>query len=53
VLIRWSLLPDDATTWEDYNVLRQRYPNAIAWGQASLEGGANVTAGSAMESKED
>jgi hypothetical protein len=39
VLIRWSLLPADATTWEDYNVLRQRYPDALAWGQASLVGG--------------
>jgi hypothetical protein len=29
VLIRWSYLLADATTWEDYNVLRQRYPDAL------------------------
>jgi hypothetical protein len=52
VLIRWSLLPADDTTWEDYNVLLQRYPDALAWGQASLVGGADVTTGSVMESKE-
>ena len=39
VLIRWSHVPADATTWEDYYVLRQRYPDALAWGQASVQGG--------------
>jgi hypothetical protein len=39
VLIWWSSLPVYATTWEDYNVLRQRYLDALSWGQASLAGG--------------
>jgi hypothetical protein len=38
VLIRWSHIPADATTWEDYYVLRQRYPDALAWGQTSMGG---------------
>jgi hypothetical protein len=39
VLVRWSHVLVDATTWEDYYVLRQRYPDALAWGQASVAGG--------------
>jgi hypothetical protein len=44
VLIKWSGLPVAATTWEDYNVIRGRFPDALPWGQASIPGGANVTA---------
>ena len=30
-------------TWEDYEVLRRRVPNAAAWGQAGSQEGASVT----------
>jgi hypothetical protein len=26
VLIQWTGLPETSSTWEDYNVLRQRFP---------------------------
>lgn len=35
VLIKWTNLSADAATWEDYNVLKQRFLKALAWGQAS------------------
>ncbi|XP_066358877.1 uncharacterized protein [Miscanthus floridulus] len=43
VQIKWSRLSEMATTWEDYNVLRQRFPDAPAWGQASSSAGGAVT----------
>jgi hypothetical protein len=34
VLIKWSSLPVEFGTWEDFHVLKQRFPDAPAWGQA-------------------
>ena len=44
VLIKWSNLPEASTTWEDYNVLRTRFPAAAAaaWGQAGPSAGGTV-----------
>jgi hypothetical protein len=42
VRVKWTGLPATSTTWEDYNVLRQRYPQAPAWGQASSSAGGDV-----------
>lgn len=47
VLIKWAHLPDEMATWEDYYVLKNRYPDALLWdaeqeGETS-QGGANVT----------
>jgi hypothetical protein len=33
-LIQWSGFPSSLATWEDVIPLRQRFPNAPAWGQA-------------------
>lgn len=44
VLIQWSDVPTEAATWEDYYVVKTRFPDAIAWGQADSEAGGNVTA---------
>lgn len=44
VRIRWSTMPEELATWEDYDALRQRFPHAPAWGQAGSEGEATVTA---------
>ena len=43
VLIKWSQLPDTMTSWEDYDVLRERFPKVAAWGQAATQAGGNVT----------
>jgi len=39
VLIKWSKLPSTSATWEDYHVISHRFPEALAWGQASSPGG--------------
>jgi hypothetical protein len=43
VLVKWSTLKDEETTWDDYEILRARFPEAAIWGQASSSGGASVT----------
>jgi hypothetical protein len=43
ILVKWTNLPPHATTWEDANVLRTRFPKALAWGQAISAGGEAVT----------
>ena len=35
VKIRWSALSEDCATWEDYHVLRQRYPDVVLWSEAA------------------
>jgi hypothetical protein len=42
VLIKWSHLPEASATWEDYNVVRTRFPDAAAWGQAGTSAGGDV-----------
>ena len=42
VLIKWTGVPASSATWEDYYVLKTRFPDALAWGQASDPAGANV-----------
>jgi hypothetical protein len=45
IKVRWRNVDPNFTTWEDYNVLRARFPSAIAWGQAMSQGGGDVMAG--------
>jgi hypothetical protein len=56
VLIKWSGVPVQAATWEDYYVVKNRFLSALAWGQADseargtvmtdgVEGGATIIAG--------
>ncbi|WVZ98670.1 hypothetical protein U9M48_044077 [Paspalum notatum var. saurae] len=47
VRIQWTGLSPSATTWEDYHVVRERFPTAAAWGQAPSSAGGVVTAGTA------
>jgi hypothetical protein len=42
VKVTWSGLPSSASTWEDYNVLKQRFLKAPAWGQAATQGGGGA-----------
>jgi hypothetical protein len=43
VLIQWSQLPQDLTSWEDYDSLKQLFLAAPAWGPAGFKGGRNVS----------
>jgi hypothetical protein len=45
VLIRWSGVPVEAATWEDYYVVKHRFPKALAWGQADIEARGTVMPG--------
>jgi hypothetical protein len=44
VKVSCSGLPPSATTW-DYHVLKQRFPDAPAWGQAATQAGGDVMPG--------
>jgi hypothetical protein len=39
VLLRWYGFPSSCATWEDFNVAKNNFPKALAWGQASSQGG--------------
>jgi hypothetical protein len=47
----WSGFPIDATTWEDFDVLKNCFPEVLDWGQSTSgmgrcqHGGACVKAG--------
>lgn len=43
ILVGWGSLPAALATWEDFDVVRTRFPDAVAWGQAPIPGGATVT----------
>jgi hypothetical protein len=42
VRVRWSELPEDLATWEDYTALKQAFLQAPAWGQAGFQEPENV-----------
>lgn len=48
VCVTWRGLPAHAATWEDYNVIKQRFPAAPAWGQAASSARGGVTEDSAI-----
>ena len=41
-LVKWSTLPTSMATWEDWYVLQRRFPDQLAGGPASSEGGGGV-----------
>ena len=43
IRVQWSGLPEAAATWEDYEVLKKRYPAAPAWGHAGFPAGDTVS----------
>lgn len=43
VKVAWGNLPEDALTWDDFEVLKKRFPNALDWGQSSLGRGEDVS----------
>lgn len=43
VLLSWTGLPATSATWEDYYVVKEQFPDALAWGQAGSSAGGAVT----------
>ena len=43
ILVQWFSLPVEYATWEDYYVLKNRFPAAPIWDQPTIQGGAIVT----------
>jgi len=43
VLVQWSFLPPELSTWEDEDDLRQQFPRSPAWGQAGTQGRGGVS----------
>ena len=39
VLVKWSNIPEASATWEDFYVIKDRFPTALAWGQAGSSAG--------------
>ena len=39
IRVVWSHLPEDAATWEDYEVMKKRFPDALDWGQSNSSEG--------------
>lgn len=39
LLVQWLTLSKDCTTWEDYFVLRTRFPDTAIWGPFASQGG--------------
>jgi hypothetical protein len=35
VCVKWEQFPKSVSTWEDWNVLMERFPVAASWGQAT------------------
>lgn len=40
--VKWSAWPEELATWEDEQLIKKRFPAALAWGQAESQGGQNV-----------
>lgn len=45
VKVKRTSLPASSATWENYEVLRKRFPSAPAWRHAGFHGGGNVMSG--------
>jgi hypothetical protein len=40
--VKWSAWLEELATWEDEELIKKRFPSALAWGQAESQGGENV-----------
>jgi hypothetical protein len=43
ILVKWAHLPVSCSTWEDYYVLKSRFPHASLWEEELAHGGDSVT----------
>lgn len=42
VLIKWTNVPEESATWEDWDTLKAKFPVILTWGQASSSGGGPI-----------
>jgi hypothetical protein len=42
VLIKWTNIPEDSATWENWETLKAKFPAVLTWGQVSSHGGEPV-----------
>ncbi|KAK1693348.1 hypothetical protein QYE76_010045 [Lolium multiflorum] len=42
VLVKWTNVPEDSATWENWETLKVKFPTVLTWGQASSSGGGPV-----------
>lgn len=49
VLIKWAHVPASCATWEDYYVVKSRFPDAALWDEELAQGGDSVTPPSHLE----
>jgi hypothetical protein len=42
VKVAWSHLDSADSTWEDFDVLKARFPNELDWGQSTSGAGGDV-----------
>jgi hypothetical protein len=52
VQVQWSGFDDALATWEDAVALRQQFPRAPAWGQATSQGEEDVSTQADREHKD-
>jgi hypothetical protein len=43
VLLKWKNLPKETATWEDWDTLKESFPEVLSWGQESSSPGGSVT----------
>jgi hypothetical protein len=48
LLVQWHGLLAEQATWEDYHVIRRRYPDAPIWDEAPAQEGASATPAPSM-----
>jgi hypothetical protein len=48
LLVQWHGLPAEQATWEDYHVIRRRYPDAPILDEVQAQEGASVTPAPSM-----
>ena len=50
VQVQWSSDAAEELTWEDRITLQEKFPAAVAWGQATTQGGGDVSNPADMKS---
>jgi hypothetical protein len=49
VLVKWTSMPAEFATWEDFYVIKSRFSKAPAWGPTGSQGEGNVMYGTRQD----